>query len=99
MSSYEKYALNEWEMKKVGFTASEEVAEKVADAAAAGYEAIETGAVDTYKAIESAVVGGYQKAEGTFVGGFNKIADGFVDRFLKRDGESVEEARARLEKR
>ena len=30
------------------------------------------------------------------MGGFNKIADKFVDNFLTKEGESVEEARARL---
>ena len=31
------------------------------------------------------------------VGGFNKIADKFVDNFLTKEGESVEEAKVRLE--
>lgn len=42
------------------------------------------------------VVGGYKKIEEGAVHGFNKIADKFVDNFLTKEGESVEEARARL---
>ena len=42
------------------------------------------------------MVGGYKKIEEGTVEGFNKIADKFVDNFLTREGESVEEARARL---
>jgi len=40
----------------------------------------------------------YKKVETGVVGGFNKIADGFVDKFLKKDGETVKEARERLAK-
>ena len=46
--------------------------------------------------IAEGVVGGYKKIEGGAVSGFNKIADKFVDNFLTREGESVEEAKARL---
>ena len=49
-----------------------------------------------YKKIEEGVVGGYKKIEEGAVGGFNKIADKFVDNFLTREGESVEDAKARL---
>ena len=42
------------------------------------------------------VVGGYKKIEDTVVGGYRKIEDAFVDRYLTHDGESVEEAKARL---
>ena len=43
--------------------------------------------VDANKKIENAVVGGYKKVE-----------DKFVDTFLKQDGETIEEAKARLKK-
>lgn len=46
--------------------------------------------------IAAEVVGGYKKIENGAVGEFNKIADKFVDRFLTKEGESVEEAKARL---
>lgn len=59
-------------------------------------EKIAKGVVGGYKKIEEGVVGGYKKIEKGAVGGFNKIADKFVDNFLTKEGESVEEARARL---
>ncbi|MBD5519297.1 MAG: hypothetical protein HDR07_12735 [Lachnospiraceae bacterium] len=59
-------------------------------------EKIAEGVVGGYKKIEEGVVGGYRKIEEGAVGGFNKIADKFVDNFLTKEGESVEEAMARL---
>lgn len=61
--------------------ANEKIAEKV---------------VGGYKAVENGVVGGYNKVEKTVVGGYTKVENAFVDRFLTHDGESVEEAKARL---
>ena len=58
---------------------------KIADAVVGGY-----------KKIEEAVVGSYKKVENTVVGGYQKVEDGFVDRYLTHDGESVEDAKARL---
>lgn len=52
--------------------------------------------VDTNKKIEDAVVGGYKKVEDTVVSGYKKIEDKFVDTFLKKDGETTEEAKERL---
>ena len=60
------------------------------------YQKIESGVVEGYKKVEDAVVGGYKKVEGGVVGGYRKIEDKFVDQFLTRDGETVEEAKARL---
>jgi len=51
------------------------------------YKAIEKGVVDTYQWIEDGVVGAYQKIE-------NK----FVEKFLTKDGESVEDAIKRVSK-
>ena len=59
---------------------------------------IEEGVVSGYKKIEEGVVESYKKIEEGAVGGFNKIVDKFVDNFLTKEGESVEEARARLAK-
>lgn len=53
--------------------------------------------VGGYKKIERGVVGGYKKLENGAVDGFTKISDSFVGQFLTKDGESVEEAKARLE--
>ena len=49
-----------------------------------------------YKKVENAVVGGYKKIEDTVVGAYTKIEDKFVDQYLTRDGETVEEAKARM---
>ena len=61
--------------------------EKIAKAVTTGYKRIEEGVVDGYKKIEQGVVGGY-----------TKIEDKFVDAYLTKDGETVEEAKARLKK-
>ena len=61
--------------------------EKIAEAVTGGYKKIEKGVVDGYKKIEHGVVGGYTKIE-------NK----FIDAYLTKDGETVEEAKARLKK-
>ena len=61
--------------------------EKIAEAVTGGYKKIEKGVVDGYKKIEQGVVGGYTKLE-----------DKFVDAYLTKDGETVEEAKARLKK-
>lgn len=46
--------------------------------------------------IAEKVVRTYQKIEDTVVGGYTKIEDAFVDRYLTKDGETVEEAKKRL---
>lgn len=38
----------------------------------------------------------FGKIEKTVVGGYTKIEDAFVDRYLTKDGETVQEAKARL---
>ena len=42
------------------------------------------------------MVDGYKRVERGAVDGFQKVSDAFVERFFTREGESVEEARARL---
>lgn len=61
--------------------------EKMAEAVTVGYKKIEKGVVSGYKKIEQSVVSGY-----------SKIEDKFVDAYLTKDGETVEEAKARLKK-
>ena len=51
-----------------------------------------------YKKIESGVVAGYKKIESGVVNGHTKIEDKFVNTCLTKDGETVEEAKARLKK-
>lgn len=42
------------------------------------------------------VVGTYEKIEDAVVASYTKVEDAFVGRYLTRDGETVEEAKARL---
>ena len=53
--------------------------------------------VEENEKIAEAVVGGYKKIEDGVVGGYKKT-DAFVDQFLTKDGETVEQAKARLAK-
>lgn len=46
--------------------------------------------------IAQAVTAGYKKIEQGVVGGYTKLEDKFVDAYLTKDGETVEEAKARL---
>ena len=59
--------------------------EKIAEAVTGGYKKIEKG-----------VVGGYKKIEHGVVDGYTKIEDKFIETYLTKDGETVEEAKARL---
>jgi hypothetical protein len=43
-------------------------------------------------------VDGYKKIEQGVTAGYTKIEDKFVDAYLTKDGETVEEAKARLKK-
>lgn len=65
-------------------------------AAAETERAIEKGAVKGYKAIEKGTVQGYKAIEDTVVGTYKKIEDKFVDLFLKQEGETIEEAKKRI---
>lgn len=49
--------------------------------------------------IADGVIGGYKKIEETVVGGYTKIENAFVDRYLTHDGESVEDAKKRLQEK
>ena len=87
---------------------TKDVYQKVENGAVSGYETVENAVTEGYKNVEETVTGGYKTVEDKVVSaykavengvvsGFNKIADGFVDAFLKKDGETTKEARARLE--
>ena len=60
-------------------------------------EGIAEGVVGSYKAVEEGVVGAYKAVEEAVVGGYRKVEDAFVGQYLTRDGESVEDAKARLQ--
>lgn len=48
--------------------------------------------------IAEKVTDSFKKISDTVVGGYTKIEDAFVDRYLTRDGETVEEAKERIKK-
>ncbi len=77
-----------------------EIAEEVVQAAAAGaksaYQKIEDAVVGGYKKIEDGVVSGYKKIETGVVDGFGKVTDKCVEKFFAKDGETVEDAKKRL---
>lgn len=52
--------------------------------------------VEVNEKIAERVVGGHKKVAETVVGGYKKIEDAFVARYLTHDGETVEEAKARI---
>ena len=70
-----------------------DVNEEVAEEA---YKVVESGVVNTYKKIEDGVVGGYKKIETGVVDGFGKVVDKCVEVLFAKEGESVEDAQARL---
>ena len=52
--------------------------------------------VEANEKIAEAVVDGYKKIEKSVVDGYTKIEDRFVEAYLTKDGETVEQAKARL---
>lgn len=84
------------EVSKKAFEAAKGAVEATAEVSGKGYERIESGVVNGYKAIETGVVKGYKAVETAVTGTYTKIEDRFVDKFLKKDGETVAEAKARL---
>lgn len=61
-----------------------------------GIEKISENVTKGYSKVEKTVVDGYKAVENTVVKGYEKIEDAFVDKYLTRDGETVEEAKKRL---
>ena len=68
----------------------------VADTVKNGYQKIEDGVVKGYKAIENGVVKGYTAIQDGVVEGYTRISDAFVKKFLMRDGETLEQTKARI---
>ena len=75
----------EHDMTAIDTQAVEEMAEAVAE-----------GTVSAYQKIENAVVGGYKKIETGAVEGFGKVVDKCVEVLFAKEGESVEDAKKRL---
>ena len=73
-----------------------EIAKAAAEEAVTSYQKIEQGIVKGYQKIENGVVDGYKKIENGVVEGFGKVVDKCVEVFFAKNGESVEDAKARL---
>ena len=69
---------------------------RVADTVKNGFQKIEDGVVSGYKAIENGVVKGYTAIQDGVVEGYTRISDAFVKKFLMRDGETLEQTKARI---
>ncbi len=54
--------------------------------------------VAAYKAVESGVVRAYQAVENGAVSAYQKVEDTMVDKLFRKEGETVEQAKARLRK-
>lgn len=65
-----------------------EVNAKIAETVLSGYKKIENGIVNAYKAIENGAVKG-----------FGMVVDRCVEVLFAKDGETVEEAKARLSRK
>ena len=59
-------------------------------------EKIADGVTEGFQKIEDGVVTGYKKIETGAVEGFGKVVDKCVEVLFAKDGESVEDAKARL---
>ena len=75
---------------------TDDIGDKTESDAVGTYQKIEDAVVGGYQKIENAVVSGYQKMENTVVSGFAKMTDKMVEKLFAREGESVEEAKNRL---
>ena len=62
-------------------------------------EKIVEAVVDGYQKIEDSVVGVYKKVEKSVVDGFSRISDHVAAQYLPKEGESGEEAKARLNRK
>ena len=69
--------------------------EKLTEGAVEGFKKVDNGNVEK---IADKVTGAYQKIEDAVVGGFEKMTDGFVEKHLMKEGETLEEAKARIAK-
>ena len=62
-------------------------------------EKISNGVVEGYQKIENGVVTGYKKIETGAVEGFGKVVDKCVEVLFAKEGESVEDAKKRLNRK
>ena len=75
---------------------NEMILEKAKEVATDAYDAVEETIVNGYQVIENGVVDGYKKTESAFVNGWGKVEDVCVDALFKKEGETTEQAKSRL---
>ena len=88
----QNYKAMEHDMTDAAELSLKELGEGVAEAG----KTIGDGVVDFYKKIEDGVVGAYKKVEEGAVGAYKAVEDFCVDKLFKKDGETVQEAKDRL---
>lgn len=86
----------EHDMTAIDAEFAEEAVEVTVRGAASAYHKIENAVVGGYKKIEDGVVNGYKKIEIGAVEGFGKVVDKCVEVLFAKEGETVEDAKARL---
>lgn len=62
-------------------------------------EKIAENVVSGYKKMESGIVNGYTRMQDSIVNGANKVMDKCTEKLLSKEGESIEETKARLNAR
>jgi hypothetical protein len=86
----------EHDMTAIDAEVAEEISEAIVERAVTGYKKLEEAVVSGYKKIEDGVVAGYKKIETGAVEGFGKVVDKCVEVLFAKEGESVEDAKKRL---
>jgi len=86
----------EHDMTAIDAEGAEEVTKAATESVVSGYKKIEDAVVQGYKKIENGVVEGYKKIENGVVEGFGKVTDKCVEKLFAKEGESVEDAKKRL---
>lgn len=90
---------SEHDLSGIDTAFAEKVTQTVGNGTVSSYKKIEKGVVTGYKKIEDGVVNGYKKIEEGVVDGFGKVVDKCVEVLFVREGESVEDAKARLNRK
>lgn len=94
MSEYaEKMKAMEHDVSDASDLSPKELGEGIADLG----KAVEEQVVAAYKKVENGVVGAYKKVETGAVHAYQAVEDFCVDKLFKKDGETLEEAKERLQ--
>lgn len=72
--------------------------EKIENGVVNGVKEIAENACEFEKVAENIAVGTYKIIEETVVDGFTTISDAFIEKYLMKEGETLEEAKERINK-